>query len=89
MCFGVSRWVNELTQKCFFDFDRNSAAGDKVMFLRDIRFYFRVVGFTYISPLPEVDNSTYVILMQLSPFSIRCKTPTQGSNYCHDFDIYC
>ena len=40
-----------------FEFDRKSGPGGKLLFLRTFCFYFRLAGFTYLSPLPEVDKS--------------------------------
>ena len=41
----------ELTRTCCFEFDRKRRPGGKVLFLRNIPFYFRLAGFT-----PVVDN---------------------------------
>ena len=53
---GVSGREMELTKTCCFEFDQKRGADSKRLFLRTFCFYFMVVGFTYLSPLPEVDN---------------------------------
>ena len=47
----------ELIETCCFEFDRKRRPGSKVSFLRNIHFYFRVAGFTPLSPLPEVGKN--------------------------------
>ena len=46
----------ELTRTCCFEFDRMLRADSKRVLLSTFCFYFMVAGFTYLSPLPEVDN---------------------------------
>ena len=46
----------ERTQTCCFEYDRKRGPGGKRLFLRTFCFYFMVAGFTYLSPLPEVDK---------------------------------
>ena len=50
-----------------FDFDRKTAEGDKVLFLRNICFYFTVARFTYFSLLPEVDKRIDHVLTLFRP----------------------
>ena len=53
---GINRREMELTRTCCFEFDRKRGPGSKVLFLRHIRFYFRVARFIHRSLLPEVDK---------------------------------
>ena len=46
----------ELTRTCCFEFDRKKGPESKQLFLHTFCFYFRLVGFTYLLPLPEVDK---------------------------------
>ena len=46
----------ELTRTCCFEFDRKERSGGKVSFLRHICVYFRLAGFTPLSPHPQVDK---------------------------------
>ena len=66
---GISGCEMELTRTCCFEFDWKRRPGDKVSFLRNIPFYFSLAGFTYLSPLSEVDKTpaTMNCLSTLNP----------------------
>ena len=57
----------ELTLTCCFEFERKRRADSKQLFLHTFCFYFMVAGFTYLSPLPEVDNKVGLLCLAFSP----------------------
>ena len=52
----VSGREMELTRTCCFEFDRKLQEGGKQLVLHTFCLFFRVAGFTYLLPLPEVDK---------------------------------